>query len=117
MHGWIRLTACVCILGPLMLFPSVTEAGRLLGIWASSTILCANALLFPALLLGDALISGVMLQHVSPPGNWFDANYFILYRAVCGLLGRGLGPPLARMAVGVGQHAFAAQQLACALAF
>merc|ERR1740129_884238 len=100
-----------------MMFPSVTEAGRSVGVRASATILCANALLFPALLLGDALISGVMLQHVSPPGNWFDANYFILYRAVCGLLGRGIGPWLARMAVGVGQHCLAMQQLLCGLAF
>jgi len=117
LHGWIRLSAWISILGPLLMFPVVTEAGKSIGIWASTTILLANAILFPVLLLGDALTSGVMLQHISPPGNWFDANYFVLYRALCSLVGRGLGPPLARMAVNAGQFDLAMQQFVCALAF
>merc|ERR1719277_2197142 len=99
------------------MFPSVAEVGLQIGIWPTTTILIANAILFPALLLGDALLSGVMLQHIFPPGNWFDANYFILYRALFSLAGRGIGPPLARMAVNAGQFDLAMQQLVCAIAF
>lgn len=117
MHWWIRLTSWVSILGPLMLFPEVAEACRAHGVAGPIFVLIANAILFPALLLGDALLSGVMLQHVSPPGSWFDANYFILYKALFGLAGRGLGPPLAQMAAGAGQSHLALQQSVCAVAF
>mmetsp|Transcript_81990 Transcript_81990/g.256042 ORF Transcript_81990/g.256042 Transcript_81990/m.256042 type:complete len:201 (+) Transcript_81990:97-699(+) len=81
-------------------------------------LIVAGIIVFPTLYLSDALGSGIMHQHVLAEGSLFDGNHAQLWYNLMQGMGRFLGPWIARSTVQVhGQDAFAAQQLAVALAF
>eukprot|EP00416_Gambierdiscus_australes_P041817 CAMPEP_0171108714 /NCGR_PEP_ID=MMETSP0766_2-20121228/69466_1 /TAXON_ID=439317 /ORGANISM="Gambierdiscus australes, Strain CAWD 149" /LENGTH=554 /DNA_ID=CAMNT_0011570301 /DNA_START=39 /DNA_END=1703 /DNA_ORIENTATION=+ len=108
---WIRLAGAGAVVGGVMLYR-----------WSNSAyvLLVGDALVFPALFLGDALTAGIMMmsQHLMPLGSLFDANHVVLQRALFMCLGRNLGPPLARTTVqGSGQNGYATQQLVIAVLF
>uniref|UniRef100_A0A7S4VFB8 Major facilitator superfamily associated domain-containing protein n=1 Tax=Alexandrium monilatum TaxID=311494 RepID=A0A7S4VFB8_9DINO len=113
--GWIRLLTGVALMGSCLLCKSLQMVLRVDG---AEQLIVAAIVVFPTLYLSDALGSGIMHQHVLAEGSLFDGNHAQLWYNLMQGMGRFLGPWIARSTVQVhGQDAFAAQQLAVALAF
>lgn len=113
--SWIFLFAMLSVIGSLLLFSFACDLPVLDMLGCAYVLLLGDAVLFPALFMGDALTAGLLMQsqHLLPKGSWFDANHFLLYRNVLVAgIGRNIGPPLARIQVDMGgQDSYATLQV------
>eukprot|EP00746_Dinoflagellata_sp_MGD_P147380 gnl/MRDRNA2_/MRDRNA2_79732_c0_seq1.p1 gnl/MRDRNA2_/MRDRNA2_79732_c0~~gnl/MRDRNA2_/MRDRNA2_79732_c0_seq1.p1 ORF type:complete len:357 (+),score=47.58 gnl/MRDRNA2_/MRDRNA2_79732_c0_seq1:27-1073(+) len=93
-----------------------TIGGSMMLVTGSVAVLCAaDVLLFPSFFLTEGIMQGYMQEHAFPTGKGYLLNVNSLSLAIGILingLGRGLGPPLARLLVQQGgQVQYAGTQL------
>jgi len=107
---WLRTLTLVSFLGSILLFPAAIHG---VGNGSEGTLIAADLVLFPALMLLTGIVKGVMVQ-VAVPGTWISPSNAILAHIIAvDMIGRTMGPPLARAALQYGgQQAYAAHQAA-----
>lgn len=112
----LRVFMFVCVLGCVLLRDDV---GQFLGGGSNrgriTILILATMLLFPAIWLTGAVVEALAFRLASPEGTLLSTNNVIaLYNVLANLVGRGLGPPIARsvLSSASGQTGYSWQQLA-----
>jgi len=90
LNTWIRILSVASLVGGLLC--------RVRALWA---VLMASFVLFPTVFMTAGLYSGIAQNHAMR--GWFGLrNVNLALSASSDLIGRGLGPPVARIALSVG---------------
>jgi len=105
----IRSLAAFSIVGSILMSMAPHYAWRLI---------LADIILFPSFYWGDALVMGLMAQHLSPTGSLLDANNAPGLQLLTVSCGRFLGPISARALIAQGgQSTYAVMQVMAGVLF
>merc|ERR1740121_3436740 len=107
--GWIRAMTLTNLFGSAFLFP-VTAAFVAIE-HPDAVLITADMILFPVFMWLTAVVKGIMLRNAVPGSSISPSNVVVLHQVPVDIIGRTLGPPMARAAVqSGGQYAYAVQQ-------